>query len=105
MLYNQRVEEISPNIRYCAYNIGEQALVWCSSAVLLASLGLLGGLRDFPCVSASSHGLRVFVCLFVCLLGFGFYHVDQAGLSLIETPCLCLPSARIKGGHHTVQLG
>lgn len=24
VLYNQRVEEISPNIRYCAYNIGEQ---------------------------------------------------------------------------------
>ena len=23
VLYNQRVEEISPNIRYCAYNIGE----------------------------------------------------------------------------------
>ena len=22
MLYNQRVDEISPNIRYCAYNIG-----------------------------------------------------------------------------------
>lgn len=28
MLYNQRVEEISPNIRYCAYNIGEQGLRW-----------------------------------------------------------------------------
>lgn len=26
VLYNQRVEEISPNIRYCAYNIGEQGL-------------------------------------------------------------------------------
>lgn len=25
MLYKQRVEEISPNIRYCAYNIGERA--------------------------------------------------------------------------------
>ncbi|XP_006886257.1 PREDICTED: signal recognition particle subunit SRP68 isoform X2 [Elephantulus edwardii] len=24
VLYNQRVEEISPNIRYCAYNIGDQ---------------------------------------------------------------------------------
>lgn len=24
VLYNQRVEEISPNIRYCAYNIGER---------------------------------------------------------------------------------
>lgn len=23
VLYNQRVEEISPNIRYCAYNIGK----------------------------------------------------------------------------------
>lgn len=23
VLYRQRVEEISPNIRYCAYNIGE----------------------------------------------------------------------------------
>lgn len=23
VLYNQRVEEISPNLRYCAYNIGE----------------------------------------------------------------------------------
>lgn len=23
ILYRQRVEEISPNIRYCAYNIGE----------------------------------------------------------------------------------
>ena len=23
VLYHQRVEEISPNIRYCAYNIGE----------------------------------------------------------------------------------
>uniref|UniRef100_A0A493T4K8 Signal recognition particle subunit SRP68 n=1 Tax=Anas platyrhynchos platyrhynchos TaxID=8840 RepID=A0A493T4K8_ANAPP len=25
VLYNQRVEEISPNIRYCAYNIGDQS--------------------------------------------------------------------------------
>lgn len=24
VLYNQRVEEISPNIRYCAYNIGKE---------------------------------------------------------------------------------
>lgn len=48
MLYNQRVEEISPNIRYCAYNIGEQALMQCSSEVLLTSLGLLGGLCDVP---------------------------------------------------------
>ncbi|GAA6066678.1 signal recognition particle subunit SRP68, partial [Tachysurus ichikawai] len=24
VLYHQRVEEISPNIRYCAYNIGDQ---------------------------------------------------------------------------------
>jgi len=24
VLYNQRVEEISPNIRYCAYNIGKK---------------------------------------------------------------------------------
>ena len=23
MLYRQRVDEISPNIRYCAYNIGD----------------------------------------------------------------------------------
>lgn len=23
VLYRQRVDEISPNIRYCAYNIGE----------------------------------------------------------------------------------
>lgn len=23
ILYRQRVDEISPNIRYCAYNIGE----------------------------------------------------------------------------------
>lgn len=57
MLYNQRVEEISPNIRYCAYNIGEQ----CSREVLLTSLGLLGGSCDLPCVSTSNHGLRVFV--------------------------------------------
>lgn len=28
VLYNQRVEEISPNIRYCAYNIGERAQRW-----------------------------------------------------------------------------
>lgn len=26
ILYRQRVEEISPNIRYCAYNIGELML-------------------------------------------------------------------------------
>ena len=26
VLYHQRVEEISPNIRYCAYNIGEYTL-------------------------------------------------------------------------------
>lgn len=25
VLYNQRVDEISPNIRYCAYNIGKEA--------------------------------------------------------------------------------
>ncbi|KAG9460661.1 hypothetical protein GDO78_020349, partial [Eleutherodactylus coqui] len=24
VLYNQRVDEISPNIRYCAYNIGDK---------------------------------------------------------------------------------
>lgn len=42
VLYRQRVEEISPNIRYCAYNIGEyragsvgRAGFWrrCSSSV------------------------------------------------------------------------
>ncbi|XP_055098110.2 signal recognition particle subunit SRP68 isoform X1 [Symphalangus syndactylus] len=27
VLYNQRVEEISPNIRYCAYNIGDQSAI------------------------------------------------------------------------------
>ncbi|XP_039183938.1 signal recognition particle subunit SRP68 [Crotalus tigris] len=27
ILYNQRVEEISPNIRYCAYNIGDQSAI------------------------------------------------------------------------------
>lgn len=27
VLYNQRVEEISPNIRYCAYNIGKESRV------------------------------------------------------------------------------
>ncbi|XP_038597984.1 signal recognition particle subunit SRP68 [Tachyglossus aculeatus] len=27
VLYNQRVEEISPNIRYCAYNIGDQTAI------------------------------------------------------------------------------
>ena len=29
VLYNQRVEEISPNIRYCAYNIGERGCAGC----------------------------------------------------------------------------
>ncbi|KAM4663077.1 signal recognition particle subunit SRP68 [Discoglossus pictus] len=27
ILYNQRVDEISPNIRYCAYNIGDQSAI------------------------------------------------------------------------------
>lgn len=31
VLYRQRVEEISPNIRYCAYNIGEQGSAYTSS--------------------------------------------------------------------------
>ncbi|CAO2646152.1 Signal recognition particle subunit SRP68 [Lemmus lemmus] len=41
VLYNQRVEEISPNIRYCAYNIGEQALRPCSSTDLKTALQAL----------------------------------------------------------------
>lgn len=31
VLYRQRVEEISPNIRYCAYNIGEYC--WFTSTL------------------------------------------------------------------------
>lgn len=27
MLYKQRVEELTPNIRYCAYNIGDETAI------------------------------------------------------------------------------
>ncbi|XP_065271709.1 signal recognition particle subunit SRP68 isoform X4 [Emys orbicularis] len=34
VLYNQRVEEISPNIRYCAYNIGDQSAITKQAATM-----------------------------------------------------------------------
>ncbi|XP_069338972.1 signal recognition particle subunit SRP68 isoform X1 [Eulemur rufifrons] len=38
ILYNQRVEEISPNIRYCAYNIGEQGLRYSKQAATMSEV-------------------------------------------------------------------
>lgn len=47
VLYRQRVDEISPNIRYCAYNIGQhccsrssQCHCWCTTPILSSVLPL-----------------------------------------------------------------
>ncbi|XP_068932428.1 signal recognition particle subunit SRP68 isoform X1 [Petaurus breviceps papuanus] len=46
VLYNQRVEEISPNIRYCAYNIGDQSAISELMQMRLRSGGTEGLLAE-----------------------------------------------------------
>uniref|UniRef100_A0A8D2LLR8 Signal recognition particle subunit SRP68 n=2 Tax=Varanus komodoensis TaxID=61221 RepID=A0A8D2LLR8_VARKO len=46
ILYNQRVEEISPNIRYCAYNIGDQSAISELMQMRLRSGGTEGLLAE-----------------------------------------------------------
>ncbi|XP_030064083.1 signal recognition particle subunit SRP68 [Microcaecilia unicolor] len=46
VLYNQRVEEISPNIRYCAYNIGDQSAINELMQMRLRSGGTEGFLAE-----------------------------------------------------------
>ncbi|XP_039595538.1 signal recognition particle subunit SRP68 [Polypterus senegalus] len=41
-LYRQRVEEISPNIRYCAYNIGDQNAINDLKQMRLSAVGSVG---------------------------------------------------------------
>ncbi|XP_020858292.1 signal recognition particle subunit SRP68 isoform X2 [Phascolarctos cinereus] len=46
VLYNQRVDEISPNIRYCAYNIGDQSAISELMQMRLRSGGTEGLLAE-----------------------------------------------------------
>ncbi|KAM9296495.1 signal recognition particle subunit SRP68 [Gastrophryne carolinensis] len=46
VLYNQRVDEISPNIRYCAYNIGDKSAMDDLMQMRLRSGGAEGLLAD-----------------------------------------------------------
>ncbi|XP_005993281.1 signal recognition particle subunit SRP68 [Latimeria chalumnae] len=44
VIYNQRVQEITPNIRYCAYNIGDQSAINELMQMRLSTGGSGGGL-------------------------------------------------------------
>uniref|UniRef100_A0A803TFP7 Signal recognition particle subunit SRP68 n=1 Tax=Anolis carolinensis TaxID=28377 RepID=A0A803TFP7_ANOCA len=68
ILYNQRVEEISPNIRYCAYNIGDQSAISELMQMRLRSGGTEGLIAE---------KLEMF---FLKLPGFLYYPADIGNL-------------------------
>lgn len=57
VLYRQRVDEISPNIRYCAYNIGEPPQsVWC----FVGGIVHFGANFVFPLPHTHTHVITLF---------------------------------------------
>lgn len=95
VLYHQRVEEISPNIRYCAYNIGETHTLFphCFYTVIRQTPPLhlvvkrayahFNNLGDFThcCICASAQ------TAFITELSDGHLHISVSVMPVVIMTC------------------
>lgn len=83
VLYHQRVEEISPNIRYCAYNIGEKLRLF------MAKMG-------YTCLNGRHHNTQYCSCSVTLQLKETLFNamlnMSAVGMKvhLTEEPVACL---------------
>lgn len=75
VLYHQRVEEISPNLRYCAYNIGESHTHLLSHTASTQSLAQTPPLHRIPNFERTGVVFSVFT--YLCLYFLSSFQVGQ----------------------------